>query len=92
MFLNSDCAIPCISYLQSNDNQEILGDTLGYSRITFNIKIWSSSVADFATYSVKLDKLMRGLGFRRTNAVELWLDNIGQYELTYQGLAQEYFN
>lgn len=92
LFLSQDTDVPCISYMLNNDYSSAEGDTLGYSEITFSIKVWSERVADLSKYAVKIDDLMRNLGFRRGGATELWLDGIGQIQIRYTGLAQEYFN
>ena len=92
LFLTQDTKTPCISYMLAGDVSEATGDTLGYSSVSFYIKIWATTVADIASYSTKIDNKMRELGFRRTGATELWLDGIGQNQLRYTGLAQEYFN
>ena len=47
------------------------GDTLGYSYITYRIKIWSKRVSELAYYSVVIDNLMRKLGFERIGTSEL---------------------
>lgn len=92
LFLTQDTEIPCISYMLADDMSVAVGDTLAYSNVSFYIKVWSSSVEDLSLYAGKIDDKMRELGFRRNGATELWLDGIGQIQLRYTGLAQEYFD
>lgn len=92
LFLTSDTEIPCISYRLTNDRASAEGDTIGYSELTFAIKVWSTKLADLAYYSNRLDILMRNLGFKRGYANELWLNGIGQIEIRYTGLGIENFN
>jgi len=39
LFLTKDTAVPCISYQQSNNITLADGDTLGYSTVSYRIKI-----------------------------------------------------
>ena len=40
MTLTSKTTTPCISYMEINNYVSINGDTLGYSRIAYQIKVW----------------------------------------------------
>lgn len=85
---------PCISYQERNNYDDSTGDTLGYSRISFTVKVWSKSIADLQKYSLEIDKVLRPLGFRRISAAELSDRNslMKQKILTYEALASENFN
>lgn len=89
LFLKQDTEVPCISYQEGNNITHKDGDTLGYSYITYRIKIWSKRVSEIAQYSQEIDSLMRELGFERVSTSELWVDGIGQNLLTYRGLGLE---
>lgn len=89
LFLKQNQEVPAISYRQANNIQDITGDTLGYSELSYYIKVWSKKEAELTAISLELDDVMRNLGFTRTNAVELWADGIGQIEYTYSALAKE---
>lgn len=89
LFLKQNTELPCISYQEGNNITHRDGDTLGYSYVTFRIKIWAKEVKTIAQYSLEIDKLMRGLGFERISTNELWVDGIGQNLLTYRGLGLE---
>lgn len=89
LFLKKDTEVPCISYQEGNNVTHKDGDTLGYSYITYRVKIWSKRVSEIAQYSKEIDNLMRGLGFERISTNELWMDGIGQNLLTYRGLGLE---
>ena len=42
--LTSKTATPCISY-QERDNADIeTGDTIGYSRISYTVKVWGNEI------------------------------------------------
>lgn len=91
--LTSGIRTPCISYSQRNDYAVATGDTLGYSRLQFQIKVWSDKVSELMTYSLQIDEKMRLLGFNRISAGELWDRNsaMKQKILVYEALANEQF-
>lgn len=92
LFLDSETPIPCITYREANNNYVIRGNTsLEYSKITYHIKVWADLEADLVSYGKQVDDLMRQMGFKRTNITELWLDNKGQRDFTYEANAYEYF-
>lgn len=39
LFVDSKTPLPCITYLEAGNSDNLTGDTLGYSDITFNVKI-----------------------------------------------------
>lgn len=95
MTLTSDTQTPCISYMELNNYciTEIVGASLGYSRITYQVKVWGHKIADLQKYSVEIDKALRPLGFKRISSGELY-DNKStmiQKILTYECLALEEF-
>jgi hypothetical protein len=89
--LTSKEKTPCISYQERNNYDDATGDTLGYSRISFTVKVWSTSIADLQKYSLEIDKALRPIGFKRTSSGELADRNsmMKQKILTYEALASE---
>jgi hypothetical protein len=67
------------------------GDTVGYSRITYQIKVWGNDIAVLQNYAIEIDKALRPLGFKRIGSGELYDNNstMKQKILTYEGLARE---
>lgn len=96
MALTSKTQTPCISYMELNNYSvtEINGASLGYSRITYQVKVWGNKIADLQRYAIEIDKSLRALGFKRISSGELY-DNQStmiQKILTYECLALEEFN
>ena len=91
MALTSKTQTPCISYQERNNYDAETGDTLGYSRISYTVKVWGNSIAELQQYALEIDCVLRPLGFKRTASGELY-DNQStmiQKILTYEALAFE---
>lgn len=93
MTLTSKTPKPCISYMELTNGQEQIGDTIGYSRITYQIKVWADRIKLAQEYANQVDELVRTFGAKRISANELY-DNQSstvQKILTYEILVLEEF-
>lgn len=93
MTLTSKTPKPCISYMELTNGQEQIGDTIGYSRITYQIKVWADRIKLAQEYANQIDELLREVGAKRISANELY-DNQSstvQKILTYEILVLEEF-
>ena len=91
MILHSCLKTPCISYMELNNYSSETGDTLGYSRITYQIKVWSNDIGEIQNYALKIDEVLRPLGFKRIASGELY-DNQSsmiQKVMTFEALGLE---
>lgn len=70
--LTKDVSVPCITYLELNDYEEYKGDTLGYSIIRYQIKVWSTKLSELQSYGQQIDNALRKAGWRRVSAIELY--------------------
>lgn len=70
--LTHDVSVPCITYLELNDYEEYKGDTLGYSIIRYQIKVWSTKLSELQSYGQQIDNALRKAGWTRVNALELY--------------------
>ena len=91
MTLHSGLATPCISYMETNNYTSESGDTIGYSYITYQVKIWANNIADIQKYALQVDLILRPLGFKRISSGELYDHNSTMIQkiLTYEALASE---
>lgn len=91
MALTADTETPCISFQERNNYVSTSGNTLGYSRIIYTVKVWANNLADIQKYSLMIDDVLRPIGFKRTSANELYDNNstMIQKVLTYEALAYE---
>ena len=72
MTLNKDCKIPCISYMEKNNYSSDAGTTLGYSEVSYQVKVWGNNISDIQTYSEEVCEALRLLGWKRTSSGELY--------------------
>lgn len=91
LVLTSSTATPCISYMEMNNYVNSNGDTLGYSRISYQIKVWGNEIATIQKYALKIDAALRPLGWIRTSSGELHdrQSTMIQKILNYECLALE---
>lgn len=89
--LTSGTKKPCISYQERNNFDATTGDTLGYSRIVYTVKVWGNDIKTIQAYALKVDKALRPLGFKRTSSNELHdrESTTIQKIMTYECLALE---
>lgn len=93
MTLHSGLAIPCISYMSLQNAVNVNGDTLGYSNLSFQVKIWANDIATIMQYTQQIDNVLRPLGWKRTNYNELYDINSTMIQgiMNYEALASENF-
>ena len=89
--LTSGTKTPCISYQERNNVDTEVGDTLGYSRISYTVKVWGNDIGELQQYALEIDKTLRPLGFKRISSNELYdtQSTMIQKIMTYECLAQE---
>ena len=89
--LTSKTATPCISYQETNNYDDATGDTVGYSRISYTVKVWGNRIGELNNYAILIDSTLRPLGFKRVSTGELYdkESTMIQKILTYEALASE---
>lgn len=75
MTLHSGLETPCISYMEISNVAAEEGDTLGYSRLQYQIKVWGTQIADLQKYALQIDTVLRPLGFKRVGCNEMYDNN-----------------
>ena len=68
LFCDSTTAVPCITYMESSNYAIDEGETLGYSRVGFTVKVWDTNIAHAQTIAESVDSKLRKLGFKRTSS------------------------
>lgn len=91
MVLHRGIKTPCISYMETNNAVDASGTTLGYSRISYQIKVWATDIDIIQSYALQIDAVLRPLGFKRTSAGELYDNNSSMIQkiMSYEAIAQE---
>ena len=89
--LTSKAEVPCYSVQERNNYVYANGDTLGYSVLSFTVKVWARTPADIMKYSLKADEVLRPIGFTRTSSNEIYDRNSTMIQkiLTYEALGLE---
>ena len=91
MALTSKTKTPCYSYMEANNYSTDSGDTIGYSKVSFQVKVWGNDIATIQEFALKADAALRTLGLTRVSSGELY-DNAStmiQKIMLYEGLAIE---
>lgn len=91
--LHSGLDTPCISYQERNNAVDTNGDTIGYSKISYTVKVWGNDIEQLFNYAIEIDKVLRPLGFKRISSGELYDINSTMIQkiLTYEALVKEEF-
>lgn len=94
MTLHSGDATPLISYMETNNYVIGNGDTVGYSTVQYQIKVWGNSIEVLQRYAKEIDNALRPIGFTRTSSNELYDPNSTMIQkiMVYQGLGYEEFD
>ena len=89
--LTSGTNTPCISYQERNNYATDSGDTLGYSKVIYTVKIWANDISLIQKYALEVDVVLRPIGFKRTSSQELYdkQSTMIQKIMTYEALALE---
>lgn len=91
MTLHSGLETPCISYMELNNYVSTSGTTLGYSYITYQVKVWATDIATIQRYVLEIDRVLRPLGLKRVAATELYDHNSSMIQkiLTFEATGLE---
>lgn len=93
MALTSNTKTPCISYMELNNATTAQGNTLGYSRLSYQIKVWGNDISVLQKYAQEIDTILRPLGWTRVSSQELYDNQSSMIQkiTTYEALALETF-
>lgn len=91
MNLTSKTTTPCISYMETNNYDAATGNTVGFSRVSYQIKVWGRDLPTLQNYASQIDKSLHSLGFRRVSSREMYDNNstMKQKVMTYEALFYE---
>lgn len=94
MTLTAKTPTPCISYMEVNNYATAIGDTIGVSELSYQVKVWGHSIKDIQSYAIQIDNVLRPLGWRRISSGELYdpESTMIQKIMTYEATALETYN
>lgn len=89
--LTSKAKTPCISWQERNNYDTAVGDTLGYSFISYTVKVWGNNIGELMQYAKDIDAVLRPIGFKRISSGEIYDVNSTMIQkiLTYEVLVKE---
>ena len=94
--LTSKLPKPCISYQERENSDAETGNTIGYSVISYTIKVWGNDIKQIKQYVSEIDKVLRPLGFKRApgSGGELYdrESTLIQKIMTYEARSLENYN
>lgn len=93
--LTSNTQTPCLSYMEISNvpiNNSAF-DTMEYSRIRFQIKVWDNSISVVQLYAKQVDATLRQMGFKRISSQEISDNNSTMIQkiMSYECLTLEQF-
>lgn len=91
LWLHAGLTTPCISYMELDNRVIADGDTVAYSSVTFQVKVWDTDVPTVRHYAQEVDKALRPLGFRRMGCTELSDGTMIQYVMRFEAIGRETF-
>lgn len=84
--------LPLITYKIINDSVNVYGDTLGYSDLIIQVKVWTTKVSELDSLPTSIDETLRPLGLTRTYYTELSEGSVLIGVMQYSGLVKEDFS
>ena len=81
---------PCISYMQTNNYMTDVGDTIGYSRLAYQIKVWGTDIGELNSYACEIEAKLRPLGWKLASSGELYDRNSTMIQKILQFEARAY--
>jgi hypothetical protein len=79
--------------METNNYSTAEGDTIGYSRLAYQIKVWGTDIGELQKYACQIDTALRPLGWTRMSSGELYdrESTMIQKILQYEARAYETF-
>lgn len=69
-------ATPCISYMEASNISSAIGDTLKYSEVVFQVKVWTETLKELIEITENIDIKLEKNGFKRTSCFETTDDGL----------------
>jgi hypothetical protein len=93
MTLTPGTKTPCISYMEVSNYDIAHSEVMGYSSLTYQVKVWANDIAQIQSYALQVDNVLRPLGFTRISSGELYdrQSTMIQKVMTYEALVLEEF-
>ncbi|MGM9937489.1 MAG: hypothetical protein ACI38A_09100 [Candidatus Ornithomonoglobus sp.] len=80
---------PLVTYSETENSDNAVGDTVGYSNIAYTINVWAHSKAEVMALSKEVDKVMKSAFFVRTGGLPQNAGGLYRHIWTYRRLVRE---
>lgn len=87
--LGTKRAVPCITYSEITNIDNLIGDKLCYSDVAYQLKIWGATLKEVVTNASLIDNKMKSLGFRRTFSLDGEEEGLKYKTLRYNAIMLE---
>ena len=89
--VDSNTKIPCFTYNESGNADNVVGNTLGYSDIQYTIEVWDNNYARLTENCKTAHKVMKKLAFVRISSIEQQFNNLYRKIMTYDLFDREVY-
>lgn len=79
--------IPCISYIEVHNADKLIGDSVEYSEVAFQVTLWTKDIEELINISNIIDSELKALGFIRRSCNELVNGSIIQKIFRYEAIV-----
>ena len=90
-FVSNKTAKPCITYREYRNDANEQTEKIGYSTVAYWVKVWADDVETAQTTAQQIDDALRPMGYVRTSANDLIVDNQICKIFVYTGRGFEHF-
>lgn len=87
MFIDTSTVLPCITYIETLNTDYLVGNTIEYSNLVYQIKVWTKDLKVATANAILIDSKMKELGFIRDFSNQLVIDGLIQYILRYKSIG-----
>ena len=82
---------PLVTYSLTTNIDNIMGDNVGYSNISYTINIWSYSRKECVDLAQKIDGIMKAIKFERSGGDEQYFNGLHRQIMAYSRTMREIY-
>lgn len=82
-------ATPCISYMEVNNSSYAKGNTLQFSNLSYQIKVWAETILEANSIAEDIDSILSANGFTRVSSQDMVDAGLVMKILRFNAIAYE---